>query len=179
MFNKVEDIVKAQSDMFKAGNVVATSALEGARKLAELNMKTAREGVEQSAAQFKALMSVRDAKTLNETVNTMFTGVSGADNGKAAEYARNVYEITSATGAEVSSLIEKQIATAQSQLLSSVDALSKNAPAGSEGLVSMIKQGVTTANGAYDQISQASKQLVTMVEANVAGATKAATSKKR
>lgn len=179
MFTKVEDIVKAQSDFIKAGNIVATSALEGAKKLAELNMHTARDSAEQSAAQLKALMGARDVKTLNDTVTSMFTGLNGADSGKAAAYAKSVFEISSATGAEVGSQIEKQIALAQSQLLAAVEALSKSAPAGSEGLVSLIKQGVSTANGAYEQINQASKQLASLVETNVAGATKAATAKKR
>ncbi len=179
MFTKVEDLVKAQADMFKAGNVVATSAFEGAKKLAELNMQTARSGLETSAEQLKALMNVRDAKALNETVSSMLAGFGSTDGNKAAAYAKSVYEISSATSAEVGSLIEQQIAAAQNQVLASVDALAKNAPAGSEGLVNMIKQGVTTANGAYEQISQASKQLASLVEANVAGAAKAATAKKR
>ncbi|MGE0313297.1 MAG: phasin family protein [Lautropia sp.] len=178
MFTKVEDIVKAQSDLFKAGNVVATTALEGAKKLAELNVQTARSGLETSAEQMKALMNVRDAKTLNDTVSSMLAGFGSTDGNKAAAYAKSVYEISSATGAEVGTLIEQQIAAAQSQVLASVETLAKNAPAGSEGLIGMIKQGVATANGAYEQISQASKQLVSLVDANIAGATKAAAKKR-
>ena len=179
MFSKVEEFVKIQSDMMKAGNAVAANAFEGAKKIAELNMQAAKAGMEESATQVKALMSARDPKALNETVTSMFSKFGATDGGKAAVYAKNVYEISSATGAEVAALIEKQIDAARAQVQASVDALVKNAPAGSEGLVSVLKQGVATANGAYEQISQASKQLASMVEANVAGATKAAASKKR
>lgn len=175
MFTNVEDFVKAQSEAFKATNTVATTAFEGAKKLAELNMQTAKAGIEESTAQVKALLAAKDVKALTEMITASFSQMAKPE-GKAAHYAKSVYEISSATGTEVGSLIEKQVATTQKQILASVEALAKNAPAGSEGLVNIIKQGVVTANSAYDQMHQASKQLVDMLEANLSGAAKAASS---
>jgi hypothetical protein len=56
-----------------------------------------------------------------------------------------------------------------------IDAFSKNAPMGSEGVVTLVKQAVTAANSAFDQVNKATKQAVEMAEANMAAATKVAT----
>lgn len=179
MFPSIEDLMKAQADAFKASNTVATTAFEGARKLLELNVQAAKAGMEESNAQLKALLAAKDVKTLNDMLTDLFTQFSKPDPSKAAAYVRQVYDITSATGSEVTALIDKQVSTSQKQLLEAVESLSKNAPAGSEGAVNALRQSVVTANAAYEQVNVATRQVLDMIEANLAGATKAATSKKK
>lgn len=174
MFATVDDFVKAQTEVFKASNTVASTAFEGAKKLAELNLQTAKTTMEESAEQVKALMAAKDVKALNEMLTELFTQYGKPESSKAAAYAKHVYEISSATGTEVTALIEKQVAATQKQLLASVDTFAKNAPAGSEGLVNVLKQAVVSANTAYEQVNVATKQLVEMIEANFASASKAA-----
>lgn len=174
MFANVEDLVKVQQELLKATNNVASTAFEAAKKLAELNMQTAKAGFEESASQMKALMSAKDPKAVTELLQEMSSQFSNPESGKAATYAKKVYEISSATGNELTALIEKQIAATQQQLLVAVDALAKNAPPGSEGVVNLIKQGVVNVNSAYDQIAQGTKQLVDLMETNATNAAKAA-----
>ena len=54
-----------------------------------------------------------------------------------------------------------------------VELATKNAPAGSEPAVSMIKSAVAAANNAYDTFAKAAKQAVDSVESNFAAATQA------
>ena len=63
-------------------------------------------------------------------------------------------------------------ADSNKQLYSAIDAMAKNAPAGSEGVVNMVKQAVSSANTAFDQVSKATKQVVELAEANMAAAAK-------
>jgi len=174
MFPSIEDLMKAQSEAFKASNTVATTAFEGAKKLLELNVQAARAGMEESNAQLKALMAAKDVKTLNDMLTDLFSQYSKPDNSKAVAYVKQVYDISTATGSEVTALIEKQVATSQRQLLESVDALAKNAPAGSEAAVSALRQSVVTANAAYQQVNVATRQLFEKIEANLEGAVKTA-----
>ncbi len=179
MFPSIEDLMKAQADAFKASNTVATTAFEGAKKLLELNVQAAKAGMEESNAQLKALMAAKDVKTLNDMLTDLFTQYSKPDPSKAIAYVKQVYDITSATGSEVTALIDKQVSASQKQLLESVEALAKNAPPGAEGAVNALRQSVVTANAAYEQVNVASKQVLDMIEANFAGATKAAAAKKK
>ncbi len=50
----------------------------------------------------------------------------------------------------------------------------KNAPAGTEGMVTLVKQAVSAANNAYEQVNKATKQAVEVAEANIAAAAKSA-----
>ena len=179
MYPSIEDLMKAQAEAFKATNSVATTAFEGAKKLLELNVQAAKAASEESNAQLKALLAAKDVKALNELLTNLFADFAKPDGSKAAAYAKSVYEISNATGTEIGSLIEKQVSTSQKQLLDAVDALAKSAPAGSEGVVNVLKQSVVSANSAYEQVNAATKQLLSMVEANLAGATKAAAARKK
>jgi phasin family protein len=178
MFPSVEDLMKAQAEAFKASNTVATTAFEGAKKLLELNVQAARAGMEESSAQLKALMAAKDVKTLNDMLTDLFTQFSKPDSSKAVEYVRQVYDISTATGSEVTALIEKQVASSQQQLLESVDALAKNAPPGAEAAVKALRQSVVSANAAYQQVNVATRQLFEKIEANVGGAVKQTATKK-
>jgi hypothetical protein len=54
-----------------------------------------------------------------------------------------------------------------------IDFAGKNAPAGSEPAMAMLKSAVAAANTAYDTFAKAAKQAVDMVESNVTAATNA------
>ncbi|MDO4683030.1 MAG: phasin family protein [Lautropia sp.] len=179
MFPSIDDLLKAQSEAFKTSNTVATAAFDGAKKLLELNVQAARAGMEESSAQLKALMAAKDVNTLNTMLADLFAQYGKPDGSKAASYVKNVYEITQETSAQVSALIEQQVSSTQRQLLASVDTLVKNAPAGSESAVNLLKQSVVNANAAYEQLQAASKQVLEMIDANIAGLSKAASTPKK
>jgi cell division septum initiation protein DivIVA len=91
---------------------------------------------------------------------------------KVTAYYKHVYEIANDTGTELAKLFEKQFAESNKQLYAAIDALAKNAPAGTEGVVTLVKQAVSAANSAFDQVSKATKQAVEVAEANMAAAAK-------
>ena len=175
MMKNPEELMKMQADAMKASSEAASKTLEGFRKLAELNMQTAQAALEQSGEQIKALLAVKDAKTLTELV----TSYAKPSPDKFAAYAKAVYAISSETGAELAAMIEKQVAASNQQLAAAIESMAKNAPAGSEGAVAFVKQAMGAASAAYEQVNTATKQFVDTAEANIGKATKAAGSAKR
>ncbi len=85
---------------------------------------------------------------------------------KAAAYGRYVYEIAASTGAEVSRVAEAQAAEAQAKFMAIVDTAVKNAPAGTENGVALIKSAVAAANNAIETAQKAAKQAAEVAEAN-------------
>ena len=69
--------------------------------------------------------------------------------------------------------MESRIEEANKAMATAVNDLSKNAPAGTEGMVAMMKSAFAASNSAFDAINKATKQVVEMVETNVEAATKA------
>ena len=166
MFPSIDELMKAQAEAFKTTNSVATTAFDGARKLLELNVQAARAGMEESSAQLKALLAARDVSALNTLLADLFSQFSRPEGNKAAAYVKDVYDIAQQTNSQVAALIEKQVARSQ-QLLAAVDALAKNAPAGSEGAVKLLRQSVVEANTAFEKVQAASRQVLDLIDANV------------
>lgn len=137
-------------------------AFEGVEKLVELNLQTAKTSLDEVAEHTRALLSVKDAQELV----ALQTSLLQPSAEKAAAYSRHVYDITSATSAEVGRLAEAQTSEAQQKFLSVVDNAVKNAPAGTENAVVLVKSAVAAANNAFDSVQKAAKQAADVAEAN-------------
>ena len=149
-----EDLMKMQAEAFRIGSAAAAKTLEGFQKLAALNMETAKASLEQSSEQIKALLAAKDAQTLTQLV-TSFAQPSPE---KFTAYAKAVYAISNETGADIGSIVEKQIAEANAQLAASIEQFAKSAPAGSEGAIAFMRQSLAAANAAYEQVTATAKQ---------------------
>ncbi len=163
-----ETLLKLQAEAVNVSNTAVAKAIEGVQKLAEFNMATAKAAVEESTSRIQALLTAKDPKALSELLSRF----AQPETEKATAYAKGVYEITSQTSADLSALFEKQIADSQSQVFAAIDAFAKNAPAGSEGVVSLLKSMATSASAAYEQAGSASKKFFETAQSNLAGMTK-------
>ena len=94
---------------------------------------------------------------------------------KAAAYSRHLYDIASGTSAEFSKAFEGKVAEGQAQFAALVDNAAKNAPAGSETAVAMMKSAVAAANNAFESVQKAVKQASDVAEANFNAVTTSAT----
>jgi phasin family protein len=149
-------------------HTAARVSMAGFERLAALNLQAARSSFEESADMMKSLFEVKDVKSLSELTTTSMQ--PAAD--KASAYAKHCYDIASETSAELARLVEKQMADGNKQLFAAIDSMARNAPAGSEGVMTLVKSAVSAANTAFDQVSRATKQVVEMAEANVVAASK-------
>jgi phasin family protein len=171
MINTPEQFAQFNKSTLDTFQAAALASMQGFEKLAELNIQAARASIDESTVAFKNLLETKDAKALADLSNAGFQ--PAAD--KFASYAQQVFEITSATNNEIARIFEKQFAEANRQFYAVVESVAANAPAGSEGMANMVKQAVSTANSAFDQVSKATKQVVEVSEANFAAAAKSAT----
>jgi hypothetical protein len=92
---------------------------------------------------------------------------------KALAYSRTIYDIASQTSSEFHRLVDAQIADANKKLIDALDDFSRNAPAGSESVVAMMKSSLTAASSAYDTANKAARQVVEMAERNMRSAAEA------
>ena len=137
-------------------------AFEGVEKLVELNLQVAKAAMSEVADTAKAALSVKDAQELLALQAGLLQPVAE----KAAAYSRHLYDIATSTSAEVGKVAEATTADAQKQFMSLVDTAVKNAPAGSENVVALVKSAVAAANNAFDGVQKATKQATDVAEAN-------------
>ena len=145
-------------------------AFEGVEKLVELNLQVARTALAESADTTRAVLSVKDAQELM----ALQAGLLQPSAEKAAAYNRHVYDIAAATNAEVVKVAEEQLAEIQRAFTTLVDSAAKNAPAGSENAVALVKSAVAAASNAYESVQKAAKQAAEVAEANFQAVTNTA-----
>ena len=173
-----DQFVAAQKAALETLFGLTTKAFEGVEKLVELNLQVARTTLAEAAESSTAALSVKDAQELLALQAGMLQPAAE----KAAAYSRHLYDIMAGTSAEFTKAAEANIADSQKKVLTLVDSAVKNAPAGSESAVALVKSAVAAAQNAYESAHKAAKQASDVAEANftamsntAVNATKAAT----
>ena len=145
---------------------IAEIASRGARKLADLHFGVAEIALGESMKSVKSLSEIKDVTEIPTWASALMQ--PGLE--KASAYAKGVYEAASETGAELGAVFEEQVSEFTKQLVAALDAATKSGPAGSEAAVAAVKSVIGVANGVYDTIAKATRQLTAMTEANLAQA---------
>ena len=158
----VEQIVAAQKSNVETLFGLTNKAFEGVEKLVELNLQVAKAALGEAGETMTAAMSVKDAQELV----ALQTSLLQPSAEKAAAYSRHVYDIAAATSAEVTKAVEAQMGDAQKNFMGLVDSVSKNAPAGTENAVALVRSAVAAASNAFESVHKAAKQASDVAEAN-------------
>ncbi|MEM5325326.1 phasin family protein [Paraburkholderia sp. JHI2823] len=145
-------------------------AFEGVEKLVELNLQAVRSNLAETQEHAQRALSVKDAQEFL----ALQTSYAQPLTEKLLSYGRHVYEIASATQAEFAKVAEAHYEEQNRKVQSLVDNVAKNAPAGSETAVAVIKSAINAANTTYETVHKATKQAVEMAESNFNAATAAA-----
>lgn len=141
---------------------LTNKAFEGVEKMVELNMTASKAALAEISDHAKAVMSVKDAQELLALQSSLMQPLAE----KTAAYNRHLFDIASGSSAEFSKAFEDQAAEAQRKFMGLVDTAAKNAPAGSESAVAMMKSAVAAANNALESVQKAVKQATEVAETN-------------
>lgn len=163
MLMNAEQLMTAQKSNFESLFGLTGKAFEGIEKLVELNLQVAKTAMSEFAETTRAALSAKDAQELL----ALQAGLLQPSTEKAVAYGRHVYEIAATTGAEVTKAAEATTSEVQAKFLAAVDTAFKNAPAGSENAIALVKSGVTAANNAFEGVQKAAKQAADVAEANL------------
>lgn len=150
---------------------LTSKAFEGVEKLVELNVTASRAALNEAAQHTQAVLSVKDAQELLNLQASLFQPLAE----KTASYSRHLYDIASGTSTEIGKALESQTAEARKNFNALLDSAAKNAPAGTESAVAILKNAVSTANGAFESVQKAVKQASDLAETNFNAAANTAT----
>ncbi len=166
----VEQVLAAQKANFDTLFGLTNKAFSGVEKLVELNLTAGKAALGEAAETTHAALSVKDAQELMALQASFLQPLAE----KSMAYSRHFYDIATSTGAEFTSAFEAQTAAAQKQFAGLVETMAKNAPAGSESGVAMMKSAVAAAGNAYEAVQKAVKQATDMAEQNMASVSQSA-----
>ena len=162
MYQTPEQLLALNKANLEVAARFAGVALQGAERLLDLQLKAAKsafaDGIENAKA-FAAVKDLQEFAALKENV-------AQPSIEKATAYAKSVYDVASATQAEVGKLIEEQFAEFNKQVVATLDKMVKTAPAGSEVGIAAVKSGIAAVNSAYDNLTKVAKQFTEATHSN-------------
>jgi len=158
----VEQIMASHKANIETLLGLSSKAFESVEKIVELNLTASKAALAETGDHAKAILSVKDAQELLALQSGLLQPLAE----KTAAYSRHLYDIATGAGAEFSKAFEGQAADAQKKFVDMVDSAAKNAPAGSESAVAMMKSAVSSANNAMESVQKAVKQATEVAEAN-------------
>ncbi len=141
---------------------LTAKAFEGVEKLVELNMSASRAALADASNTAQAMLGAKDAQELIALQAGLFQPLAE----KTAAYSHHLVEIAQGTGAEFTKAFEAQAADMQKTVSNLVESTAKNAPAGSETAVTMMKSAMSAATNAFESVQKAVKQASDVAEAN-------------
>ena len=156
----------------EALKTLTTKAYAGFEKFVELNLAASKALMSESFAHTQAVLGAKDAKQMME----LQAGMAQPMAEKSASYGRHVSAIANETGAEFTKAAESKLAEAQKAFADAMDTLSKNAPAGTESVVAVLKNALTTSQTAIDSAQTSAKKAMETAETSFTAATEQALS---
>ncbi len=158
----VEQVLASQKANVETLMGLTAKAFEGVEKIVELNLTASKAALAETSEHAKALLSVKDAQELMALQSGLFQPLAE----KTAAYSRHLYDIASGAGADFGKTFESQAGEAQKKFMGLVDNAAKNAPAGSETAVAVMKSAVAAANNALESVQKAVKQATDVAQSN-------------
>lgn len=158
----VEQVMASQKANVETLLGLTAKAFEGVEKIVELNLSASKAALAESGDTAKAMLSVKDAQELLALQSGLLQPLAE----KTAAYSRHLYEIATGASSEFTKAFESQAAEAQQQFAGMVEAAAKNAPAGSETAVAVMKSSVAAATNALESVQKAVKQATEVAETN-------------
>jgi phasin family protein len=170
MYQTPEQLVALNKANLEMAMKFAGVAIQGAERILDLQLKAAKTAFADSVESAKAIAAVKDLQQLTALKDTLAQPTIE----KATAYAKSVYDVTTATQAEINKLVEEQVSEFNKQVVTALDKMVKNAPAGSEVGIAAFKSGIAAVNSAYDNLSKVAKQFTEATQSNIEAVAKQA-----
>lgn len=166
-----EQIIAAHKANIEQIFGLTNKAFASVEKLIELNVTISREALNDAAKHSQAILSVKDAQELAALQSSIIQPIAE----KVSNYSRQLYEIASENSQEINKAVEQRTAEAQQTINSLVESAAKNAPAGTEASVAVVRSAVSAANNAFESVQKTVKQASDVAQANFNAVSESAT----
>ena len=164
-----ERAIASQKSNIEAMLAFQSTAFSAFEKLIDLNVKVARATLDEASSRAQEMMALKDP----QQAMAYTASIAQPSTEKAVAYGKHVYDIIAGVQAEIARLSEAQIADQQQQITDALEQLAKNAPAGSESAVALLRSTLANASSAYDTLNKAARQAAEVAESNMTAATNA------
>ncbi|ALY44356.1 TPA: phasin family protein [Pseudomonas aeruginosa] len=166
---KLQSAQKANLDLLQQ---ISGKVFESVEQLSQLQFKALRASSSEQFDSLRKLLSARDPQAFAELQASLTQPTAQAE--RLLEFNREVYDLVSSTQADIAKLAERQVEAGAKHVRELVDVIAKNAPAGAEPAVAVLKSALESAGSVYESAQKAAKQAAEIAENGIAAAASAA-----
>ena len=162
-----EQFAAAQQANLAAATDMSKTVMSGFERLVELNMAASKAAFSESFTGLETLLAVKTPQDLLAFQASMGQPVYE----KSVAYSRHLVDIATSTGAQLTKATEGKVAEAQKAFSNVLETSLKNAPAGSEAAVAVIKTAFEASQTAAETLKKVAKQAADSAETSMKAAT--------
>ena len=162
-----EQFAATQKASLSAAADLSQTAFAGFERLVELNMAAGKAAVGESFTNMQALMA---AKSPQDLMAVQAALVQPAIE-KSVSYGRHLADIAKTTGGVFTKAVEGKMAESEQAVKNLVENSLKNAPAGSDAAVAVIKTAFEASQTAAETLKKVAKQAADTAESNIKAVT--------
>ncbi len=151
---------------------LSNKSFAGFEKMVELNMAAVKAIMTESFEFAQTMLAAKDMQQVVALQSGLVTPMAE----KAAAYGRHVYGIAIETSAEFTKAMEGKAAENQKAFTQAMENMVKNAPAGTESAVAVLKSALASSQSAIESAQSTAKKALAMAENNVTAVTEQALS---
>lgn len=172
MFATADQITATNKANLETLQGLSAKSFAGVEKLVELNLAAAKAMMTESFSHAQAVLAAKDLQQVMSLQTSLVSPMAE----KSVAYSRHVYGIAVEAGAEFTKAFEGKAAEAQKAFNQAVETAAKNAPAGTESAVAVVKSALASSQSAIESAQSAAKQAMAAAESNIAAVTEKALS---
>lgn len=168
MFNQ-EEIRKVHASQIDSFLRLSQISFGGIERIVRLQLDMSRQSLDDQGKLAGELVKLSNPQDVANHVSK----AASASLEQAVNHSRNLYEAVSEIQGEVAKLAEENIGLLNKSMISTIDALAKNAPAGSESAVNAVKSGIAASAAAVNSMTKAAQQVAEFAGTSVKAASTA------
>ena len=172
MMITVDQLTASNKASLETARGLSAKTYAGFGKMVELNFAASKVLMSESMTLIRNLMAARNPQQVMALQGDLLAPMAE----KAVSYGRHVYGIAVETSSEFTKAFEGRVAEGQKVVSQVMDSLSRNAPAGTEPAVAVLKSAMVSGQSAFESAQSAAKHVIAMAENNVAAITEQALS---
>ena len=149
-------------------NDFTQKCLESFYEINQINSNYCKTNLHKSNKLGSDLLNINNPQDISEITKNQFASFHD-DN---SDFYKSIYDVNSKLTKDLAELAEINLSEFNKFVSDSVSEFSKNSPSGSEGIVEMTKSSIAASSSTYDAMSSAAKQVLEIVDNNMAVASK-------
>ncbi|MBL8482707.1 MAG: phasin family protein, partial [Rhodocyclaceae bacterium] len=148
---------------------LVNSLMVSVERIVALNLDVGRSVMEEGIARAKAMLAAKDPQAL-----LAVHAAGQPDVSRLVEYSRTVFDIVTQTQEDISRMIEEKVVEGGKRFTDTLQGSALAAPYPADLALAAMRQAMSGADAAYDNIGKALTQVATLAQSQLAAATRMA-----